>query len=221
MENFSVFDIIGPRMTGPSSSHTAGAVRLGYIARRIMGAEPSHASFTLYGSFAETGRGHGTDKALIAGLLGCMPDDARIRSAYKLARDSGLSVDFTWSDEPAEHPNTVRIEAEDVNGKRTDVVGRSVGGGNILITRINGLEVEVTGDYPTLIVQHKDMPGVISDVSRVLAQLGVNIAYMRVFRRSKGDEEAFMCIESDNPVTPDMQEIIRRLCPAVHELTVI
>lgn len=221
MENYSVFDIIGPRMTGPSSSHTAGAVRLGYITRRIMGAEPSHASFTLYGSFAETGRGHGTDKALIAGLLGCMPDDARIRSAYKLARDSGLSVDFIWSEEPVEHPNTVRIIAEDVNGKETDVIGRSVGGGNILITKINGLDVEVTGEYPTLIIQHHDMPGVISDVSRVLAQLGVNIANMRVFRRGKGDNEAYMVIESDEPVTPDMPAIIMRLCPAVHDMTVI
>ena len=221
MENYSVFDIIGPRMTGPSSSHTAGAVRLGYITRRIMGEEPSHASFTLYGSFAETGRGHGTDKALIAGLLGCMPDDARIRSAYKLARDSGLSVDFIWSEEPAEHPNTVRIIAEDVNGKETDVTGRSVGGGNILITKINGLDVEVTGEYPTLIIQHHDMPGVISDVSRVLAQLGVNIANMRVFRRGKGDNEAYMVIESDEPVTPDMPAIIMRLCPAVHDMTVI
>lgn len=221
MENYSVFDIIGPRMTGPSSSHTAGAVRLGYITRRIMGEEPSHASFTLYGSFAETGRGHGTDKALIAGLLGCMPDDARIRSAYKLARDSGLSVDFIWSEEPVEHPNTVRIIAEDVNGKETDVTGRSVGGGNILITKINGLDVEVTGEYPTLIIQHHDMPGVISDVSRVLAQLGVNIANMRVFRRGKGDNEAYMVIESDEPVTPDMPAIIMRLCPAVHDMTVI
>ena len=221
MENYSVFDIIGPRMTGPSSSHTAGAVRLGYIARRIIGAEPASVKFTLYGSFAETGRGHGTDKALIAGLLGCMPDDARIRSAYKLARDYGLSVDFEWSEEPAEHPNTVRIEAEDVSGKKTTVVGRSVGGGSILITEINGLSVEVTGDYPTLIIQHHDVPGVISDVSRVLAQLGVNIAYMKVFRHGRGDSDAFMCIESDNAVTPDMQEIIRRLCPAVHELMVI
>ena len=221
MDSFSVFDIIGPRMTGPSSSHTAGAARLGYIARRIIGAEPVRVRFTLYGSFAETGRGHGTDKALIAGLMGFKPDDARIRSAYKLARDQGLIVDFDWSEEPADHPNTVRIEAEDVNGVETEIVGRSIGGGNILITEINHLGVEVTGDYPTLIIQHHDMPGVISDVCRVLAQLGVNIAYMKVFRHSKGDEDAYMCIESDNPVTPDMQAILKRLCPAVHNLMVI
>lgn len=221
MEDFSVFDIIGPRMTGPSSSHTAGAVRLGYIARRIIGADIVSVKFTLYGSFAETGRGHGTDKALIAGILGCLPDDPRISSAYKLARESGVAVDVSLSDEHVDHPNTVRIEAEDVNGVVTEVVGRSIGGGNILITEINGLSVEVTGDYPTLIIQHHDVPGVISDVSRVLAQLNINIAYMKVFRRSRGDSEAYMCIESDNPVTPDMQVILRRLCPAVHNLMVI
>ena len=221
MESFSVFDIIGPRMTGPSSSHTAGAVRLGYIARRIIGAEIESVVFTLYGSFAETGRGHGTDKALIAGILGFREDDPRISSAYKIARQDGVTVDFIYSDEHTDHPNTVKIEATDVNGRETEVVGRSIGGGNILITRINGLDVEVTGDYPTLIIQHHDVPGVISDVSRVLAQLGVNIAYMKVFRRGRGDSKAYMCIESDNPVTPDMQEIIRRLCPAVNELMVI
>ncbi|MBR6428202.1 MAG: L-serine ammonia-lyase, iron-sulfur-dependent subunit beta [Clostridia bacterium] len=221
MENFSVFDIIGPRMTGPSSSHTAGAVRLGYIARRITGAEISYVKFTLYGSFAETGRGHGTDKALIAGIMGCQPDDPRISSAYKYAREYGIGVDFVYSDEPVDHPNTVRIEVEDVNERKTSIVGRSVGGGNILITEINGMSVEVTGDYPTLIIQHRDMPGVISDVSRVLAQLGVNIAYMKVFRHGRRDADAYMCIESDNPVTPDMQDIIRRLCPAVHDLMVI
>lgn len=221
MENFSVFDIVGPRMTGPSSSHTAGAVRLGYIARRIIGQEPVSVHFTLYGSFAETGRGHGTDKALIAGIMGCLPDDPRISSAYKLAREDGMQVDFTLSDEPADHPNTVKIEAVGADEKTTEIVGRSVGGGNILITEINGLEVEVTGDYPTLIIQHHDEPGAISDVCRVLAQLGVNIAYMKVFRHGRGDSEAYMCIESDNPVTPDMQAIIQRLCPAVHNMMVI
>ena len=221
MENYSVFDIVGPRMTGPSSSHTAGAVRLGYIARRIIGQEPVSVRFTLYGSFAETGLGHGTDKALIAGIMGCLPDDPRIRSAYKLAREEGVQVDIVLSDEHPDHPNTVMIEAVGADETETKIVGRSVGGGNILITEINGLSVEVTGDYPTLIIQHHDEPGVISDVSRVLAQLEVNIAYMKVFRHGRGDTDAFMCIESDNPVTPEMQAIIRRLCPAVHNLMVI
>ena len=221
MENFSVFDIIGPRMTGPSSSHTAGAVRLGYIARRIIGDKIEHVHFTLYGSFAETGRGHGTDKALIGGILGFMPDDQRIRSAYKLARDEGIDVEFTYSDEHAEHPNTVKIEAVDSSGHETEVVGRSIGGGNILITEINGLEVEVTGEYPTIIIRHQDQPGVISDVARVLSQLGINIANMKVFRRSRGDRNAFMCIEADEPMTPDMKDILMRLCPAVQELMIV
>jgi len=221
MDNFSVFDIIGPRMTGPSSSHTAGAVRLGYIARRIIGGEIERVHFTLYGSFAETGPGHGTDKALIGGILGFSPDDQRIRSAYKIAREEGIQVEFTYSDEPAEHPNTVRIEAVDTSGRESEVIGRSIGGGNILITQINGLEVEVTGDYPTIIIRHHDQPGVISDVARVLSQLGINIANMKVFRRSRGDTDAFMCIESDERMTPDMKDIILRLCPAVQELMII
>ncbi|MBR4659048.1 MAG: L-serine ammonia-lyase, iron-sulfur-dependent subunit beta [Clostridia bacterium] len=221
MDNFSVFDIIGPRMTGPSSSHTAGAVRLGYIARRIIGEKPERVHFTLYDSFAETGPGHGTDKALIGGILGFMPDDQRIRSAYKLARDEDIAVEFTYSDEHAEHPNTVMIEAVGQNGHEIEVLGRSIGGGNIIITEINGMEVEVTGEYPTIIIQHHDQPGVISDVARVLSQLGINIANMKVFRRSRGDKNAFMCIECDERMTPDMKSILLRLCPAVRELMIV
>ena len=221
MDNFSVFDIIGPRMTGPSSSHTAGAVKLGYVARRIIGDKPERVHFTLYGSFAETGPGHGTDKALIGGILGFLPDDQRIRSAYKLARDEDIAIEFTYSDEHADHPNTVKIEAIDAHGHETEMLGRSIGGGNILITEINGLEVEVTGDYPTIIIRHHDQPGVISDVARVLSQLGINIANMKVFRRSRGDRNAFMCMETDERMTPDMKDIIMRLCPAVQELMVV
>ncbi len=217
MEDFSLFDIIGPRMTGPSSSHTAGAVRIGYVAGRIIGSDIDEVRFTLYGSFAETGKGHGTDKALVAGILGFQPDDVRISDALKLAREKGICVDFAYSDEPAEHPNTVRIDAVSPTGKRTEVLGRSIGGGNILITEINNMEVELTGEYPTIIVQHDDVLGVIADVSRVLAQLDVNIAYMRVFRHGKG-RDAFMCIETDTPVTADMLEIIRRLCSDVKTL---
>jgi L-serine dehydratase len=217
MEDYSVFDIIGPRMTGPSSSHTAGAVRIAFIARRLIGAEISSVHFTLYGSFAETGRGHGTDKALIGGILGFAPDDERIRHAYEFAKEQGVQVDFTYSDEPVDHPNTVKIEAVDVNDRKMEVVGRSVGGGNILITEINEQGVELSGDYPTLIVSHKDEPGVIAEVSHVLAQLNVNIAFMRVFRHGRG-RDAYMCIETDTPVTKEMQVIIRQLCKGISEL---
>lgn len=217
MEDFSVFDIIGPRMTGPSSSHTAGAVRIAYIARRLIGAEISSVHFTLYGSFAETGRGHGTDKALIGGILGFAPDDERIRHAYEYAKEQGVQVDFTYSDEPVDHPNTVKIEAVDENDRKMEVVGRSVGGGNILITEINEQGVELSGDYPTLIVSHRDEPGVIAEVSHVLAQLNINIAFMRVFRHGRG-RDAYMCIETDTPVTKEMQAIIRQLCKGISDL---
>ena len=217
MESFSVFDIIGPRMTGPSSSHTAGAVRIAYIARRLIGEKLSRVQFTLYGSFAETGRGHGTDKALIGGILGFAPDDERIRKAYEFAKEEGVVVDFVYSDEPADHPNTVKIEAIDVKDHKTEVIGRSVGGGNILITEINELGVELSGEYPTLIIRHQDEPGVIAEVSHVLAQLNVNIAFMKVFRHGRG-RDAYMCIETDTPVTKEMQSIIRHLCKGITEL---
>ena len=217
MEDYSVFDIIGPRMTGPSSSHTAGAVRLAHIARHIAGQDVAQATFTLYGSFAETGKGHGTDKALVAGVLGMAPDDARIKEAFAVAREQGVLVSVVFSDEPAKHPNTARIEITGSGGQQTEIVGESVGGGNIRISEINGLEVEFSGDYPTLIIQHNDQPGVIAEVSNVLAQLNVNIAFMRVFRHGKG-EDAYMTIETDQKVTAQMQAMLRQRCDGINKL---
>ncbi len=217
MEDFSVFDIIGPRMTGPSSSHTAGAVRLANTARKIAEDDVAEARFTLYGSFAETGKGHGTDKALIAGALGMEPDDARIKDAYRIAREQDVFVSVEYSDEPTDHPNTARIIITGSGGQNTEVIGESVGGGNILITSINGLAVEFSGEYPTLVIQHNDKPGVIAEVSHVLAQLGVNIAFMRVFRHGKG-EDAYMTIETDQPVTNDMLKMILKLCNGINKL---
>lgn len=197
MQEFSVFDIIGPRMTGPSSSHTAGACRLANIARRIAGGDVERVTFTLYGSFARTGKGHGTDKALIAGILGMEPDDLRIASAYEEAEKAGLHYTFIESDEETRyHPNTARIKITSHDGGETEVLGSSVGGGNILVIEINGLEVEITGEYPTLILQYRDVPGVVSLVTHVLAQRQINIAFMRVFRHGKG-ADAYMVIETD------------------------
>ncbi len=214
MDDFSVFDIIGPRMTGPSSSHTAGAVRMAHIARHIAGMDVASVQFTLYGSFAETGRGHGTDKALIAGILGMQTDDTRIKNAYLIAKEMGVDVAFLYSDEPVEYPNTAKMQIVGQNGNTTEVVGVSIGGGNILITEINGMAVELSGDYPTLIVQHKDEPGVIAEVSHVLAQLNINIAYMSVFRHGKG-EDAYMTIEADQKITNEIAELIKKLCPTI------
>lgn len=217
MEQFSVFDIIGPRMTGPSSSHTAGAVRLANIARKIAGDDVAEVAFTLYGSFAETGRGHGTDKALIAGALGLKPDDPSIKDAYQIARRDEVLVQVEYSDEPVRHPNTARIRITGSDGNITDVLGVSVGGGNILVTEIDGLGVELTGDYPTLVAQYRDEPGVIAEISHVLAQLKINIAFMRVFRHGKG-EDAYMTIETDQPITDDMLRMIRMLCPTLQRV---
>lgn len=217
MKNYSVFDIIGPRMTGPSSSHTAGAARLALVARHIAHSDVTDVHFVLYGSFAETGKGHGTDKALIAGALGMEPDDPNIKNAYQIAREQGVLVSIEFSDAPTEHPNTARIDITGTSGAHTVVVGVSVGGGNILITEINGLGVELTGEYPTIIVQHRDEPGVIAEISHVLAQLRINIAFMRVFRHGRG-EDAYMTIETDEKITDETLQMIQRLCPNILKL---
>jgi L-serine dehydratase len=214
MEGYSVFDIVGPRMSGPSSSHTAGAVRLAHAAYDIAGHDVAEAELTLYGSFAETGKGHGTDKALMAGLLGMTPDDARIKEADRLMRERGILVDVVFSDEAVEHPNTARIRITGANGKLTEVVGQSIGGGSIRIIEINGMEVELSGEYPTLIIQHEDKPGVIAEVTAVLARLQCNIAFMRVFRHGKG-QDAYMTIETDQAITPELLEEIDRHCAEV------
>lgn len=201
MARYSVFDIIGPVMIGPSSSHTAGAVRLARAASKISGERVKKVTFILHGSFARTYKGHGTDKALLAGIMGLSPEDERIKIVYRLAEEKGMAYRFCEQDMGNVHPNTVKFVIENASGEITEVTGSSVGGGNILITEINGLPLEFTGEYPTLIIRHTDVPGVIAGVTREIATLGVNIAFMKVFRRGKG-REAFMIIEMDSPL-PD------------------
>lgn len=210
MQTFKAFDIIGPRMIGPSSSHTAGAARLAHIAWHIAGEDVKRAELTLYGSFAETGRGHGTDKALLAGVLGLEPDDERLRYSMLLAQEAGVDYEIRYSGEAPGHydyANMARIHIESHDGRVTDVLGASIGGGNILITEINDLEVAFTGEYPTLIVRHNDVPGTISSVTAALAQAGINVAGMKVFRHSRG-QDAYMIIETDSPVPPAVQEAV-------------
>jgi L-serine dehydratase len=198
-----VFDIIGPVMIGPSSSHTAGAVKLGRIARQLFGAQPTAAEITLHGSFAMTGPGHGTDLAIVAGLLGFSPDDARIRQSLKLAKDIGLSVSFKTGYIRNSHPNTTNIELSD--GKKClSVTGSSIGGGNVTITSIDGLNVEFTGQYNTLVVEHKDTPGVVAAVSSLLAADLINIASMRMYRSHLGGK-AIMIIETDSETGSPLQ----------------
>lgn len=192
-----VFDIVGPIMIGPSSSHTAGAVRLGLMARKILGEKVLKAGIQLHGSFAQTYRGHGTDKALIAGILGFAPDDERIVFALNIAKNQGVAYSFQTIKLEDAHPNTAIIHLTGETGRVAKVCGASVGGGNIMITNINGYAVELTGEYPALITIHHDKPGVITQVTQILARYAMNIAFMRVSRQNRG-ESAMMIMELDD-----------------------
>lgn len=198
-----IFDIIGPVMIGPSSSHTAGAVRLARLARSVLGADPVRARIGLHGSFARTYRGHGTDKALAGGLLGFDPDDERIVEALDVARRSGLSLEFAAVELADAHPNTAVIEMTDAGGRTMKVTGSSVGAGRVVLTRIDDYQVELTGIYHTLLVAHKDQPGMVSRVTGLLALAEVNIAAMRVSRRDRG-AQALTLIETDQAVRGDV-----------------
>lgn len=217
MGSYKLFDIIGPRMIGPSSSHTAGAARLGNVASRILGNQVRTAEITLYGSFAQTGKGHGTDKAIIAGLLGFATDDLRIRNAYQEARKRGMEVQMVLSTQEMPHPNTARIRAEGANGLRIDMVGVSLGGAVIEVRQLNGMDVAFRCEYPTLLVFHQDQPGVIRQVTEVLENAQANIAFMRVFRNAKR-KDACMIIETDDPIPPESIRAIQNLKPVIREV---
>ena len=207
----NIYDVMGPIMVGPSSSHTAGACRLGLLANRILGAKVARAMIYLHGSFAETYRGHGTDMALLAGLMGWAPDDSRIPEAEKYAQESGLEYSYNKIDLGAgTHPNTVLFKLTAENGCYTEIVGSSIGGGQVLITEIDGFEVKLNGKLPALLVIHVDRPGLIALVGSTMASFGVNIATMEVFRDAKGGR-ASMILECDNVVPDAAIDIIRRL----------
>lgn len=198
----SVFDIIGPVMVGPSSSHTAGAVRIGAFARTILGATPRRAKIELHGSFAETGPGHGTDKGLVGGLLGMATDDPDVRHAFERAIEAGMDVTVGKVDLGLKiHPCSARLTLEAPNGDRIQVIGTSIGGGNVAITEVNGYQVRLSGEFPALVTVHADMPGVIQRVTNILAEHAVNVAFMTVARQQKG-KDAFMTIEGDHEVPP-------------------
>jgi L-serine dehydratase len=215
----SLFDIIGPVMIGPSSSHTAGAVRLGALARAIFGEEPAGADIELHGSFASTGRGHGTDLALTAGLLGMRPDDPGIRTALETAAAGGVRVSFADADLGEVHPNTARITLRSADGRTVVVQGSSVGGADVVLTRIDGFDVAISGELPVLIVEHNDQPGVIAAVSDVLARHGANVASMEVSREMRG-ARALMVLETDQPVDADTVSEIAA-APAVTGVRVV
>jgi L-serine dehydratase len=206
----NIFDIIGPVMIGPSSSHTAGALRIGRAGYLLLGEEPASADIGLSGSFAETGKGHGTDKALIAGLLGMLPDDERIRNSFDIAREQGLSYTIHNIRLPRAHPNTARLRLKSRSGRECALQGASVGGGNIVITSVNGTETAVTGQNDTLIISHKDMPGIIAEVATVLSWYSINIGNFRLNRPDKG-YQAVMVIEIDGKMQTDVLDKLRSL----------
>jgi len=197
----SVFDIIGPVMIGPSSSHTAGAVRLGALARAVFGEQPVAAVISLHGSFASTGHGHGTDLALVAGLLGMRPDDGRIPDALAEAERAAMAIAITEADLGEVHPNTAAFVLKGSDGRTMRVQGSSLGGGDVVITDVDGFEVEVSGELPVLLVEHQDRPGEVARATKVLAEHGINIASMQVSREKRG-ARALMLIETDGDVDP-------------------
>lgn len=200
-------------MVGPSSSHTAGAVRLGGMARKILGGEPQQAEIRLHGSFAETGKGHGTNLALAAGLMGMGTDDERIPQALAFAKEKGLDIRFSTADLGDVHPNSVEFHLRSSDGRKAVILGSSIGGGQIKIVAINGFPVDITGDYPTLVILHQDRPGVVAQVTSLLATAQVNIAQMRVSREKKG-AQALTIVETDQPVEDPVMVLLRQL-PAV------
>lgn len=210
MKYRSVFDIIGPVMIGPSSSHTAGAARIGRVARQLFGKMPKSVYVHLYGSFADTYKGHGTDVAIIGGLLDYDTYDERIVDSASEAEGLGMKVDFIEEEGEAAHPNTARLILEGDQGDRLEVVGISIGGGKIEITELNGYELKLSGNGPALFVVHNDKYGAIAKVSQVLADHHINISYMEVSRKEKG-HTALMCIETDQVVNQQVAEEIKSL----------
>lgn len=210
-----VFDIVGPIMIGPSSSHTAGACRLGLMSRAILGRQPKEAVIELVGSFAATYRGHGTDRAIIAGLLGMAPDDERLPYSFDIAREVGLAYSFFPLKKSGLHPNTAILRLTDASGHTVRVEGASIGGGNIVIRELNGFRVDLSGALPSLIIAHLDRSGVIAGITHLIAEAGVNIASIRDLREKRG-QTALMVIETDEELSP---AYVRRIAASHHILT--
>jgi len=210
MRDYGVFDILGPMMIGPSSSHTAGAARLAKIAAIVSGGKIKKVEFLLHGSFAQTYKGHGTDKALVAGILNMDPWDEDLKRSFDIAAENRIEVIFTETDLGDVHPNTVKFVITKEDGNITEVTGSSIGGGNILVFNIDGQNVEFTGERPTILTQHRDLPGVISKISSILFEENINIANMRVYRSGKG-KMATMALETDSLILENVMNKIKNI----------
>ena len=205
MSNYGIFDVMGPIMIGPSSSHTAGAVRIGRLARKICGKDFVEVIFHLHGSFAQTYLGHGTDKALVAGVLGMMPDDERIRNSFDIAKENNIPFKFVKIDLGDIHPNSVKIEMRYKDGRISHVTGSSIGGGNIKIIEIDGLKIDFTNEFPTIILKYSEQKGVISFVSTLLAENGYNIEKMLT---DKNDSVVTLLVEVSEEIDEEIKKQI-------------
>lgn len=195
----NLYDIIGPVMVGPSSSHTAGAVKIGYVSRKLMAQPIVKAQILLYGSFLATGKGHGTQIAIVAGLLGMKTDDCRIPDSFRLAGEAGMEISFGEAELKDAHPNSAQLILTGADGRELEIVGESIGGSRINIASIDGLSANFSGDYPTLIVHNLDQPGHVAEVTSMLSHKSVNIATMQLYRAGRGGH-AVMVIECDQEV---------------------
>ena len=195
----NLLDIIGPIMVGPSSSHTAGAVKIGLVSRKLMVEKIVKADIYFHGSFLATGKGHGTDKAVVAGLLGIAVDDSRVPFSYEVAKQEGMEFEIHGIDLGDAHPNTVKLNLTGESGKKIEVIAASIGGGQIEVCEIDGLSASFGGNYPTIIVNHKDIPGRVTAVTASLSDNGINIASMKLYRTVRGGD-AVMIIECDQEV---------------------
>ncbi len=209
MSFISVFDVLGPNMIGPSSSHTAGAVNVARLARQMLEPPLARVEFTLYGSFAETYHGHGTDRALLGGIMGFATDDVRIRDSFAIADAAGLKYSFIPNfTETDVHPNTVDIAMTNAAGKTLIVRGESIGGGAVRMVRMNGVKIEFTGEYCSLIVVQRDIPGMVAYITEAVSRRSVNIAFMHLFRDGKGGT-AYTIVETDEQLPPDIIQELR------------
>ncbi len=208
----SILDVMGPVMVGPSSSHTAGTARLGRVAREILDEDPVEVKFFLHPPLAATYRGHGSDFALVGGAIGLNVDDPRIPEALRIAEEMGVEVAFSEEDQGDVHPNTVRIEIRG-RSREVEIVGSSIGGGVIEVFKINGFQTRFKGDSSTLLLFYRDRPGMISEVTRIIAEEGINIGSLYCSRKQRG-KDAFMEIDVDSPVS---QAAISKIC-ALHDM---
>lgn len=213
----NIFDMMGPVMVGPSSSLTAGAARIGNMGRTLLGEEVARADIGLYGSFAETGYGHGTDRALLAGLLGMKPDDLRIPNAYEEANRAGMAYSFRTVELRDAHPNTALLELTGKSGKKLTLQASSIGGGAIVVNKIDGIDVNFTGDFNTLIVRNQDESGSVAAITSILSQVHINVANMSVNRHRRGGD-ALMVIETDQHIKPRQVEFLSEL-PGILSVT--